>query len=133
VQRNLRWVVPVAGLGALVALFLVLRPDGSPPPGQGGSSPSTSPGGERGADVEVRIDDGRVTAPDHVEVSQGSEVRIEVTADVEDEVHVHGYDIKREVAPGVPARITFAATIPGVFEVELEEAGLLLFRLEVTP
>jgi hypothetical protein len=56
-----------------------------------------------------------------------------VHADVSDEVHVHGYDIHGDVSPESPSSITFTADAPGVFEVELESAGLLLFELKVSP
>jgi heme/copper-type cytochrome/quinol oxidase subunit 2 len=45
---------------------------------------------------------------------------------------VHGYDLKGDVAPGRPAIIEFTANVPGVFEVELEEAGLKLVELQVS-
>jgi hypothetical protein len=60
-------------------------------------------------------------------------VRILVRADVSDHVHLHGYDLMADVAPGEPARIDFVANAPGVFEVELEDAGKLLFELEIVP
>ena len=56
---------------------------------------------------------------------------ITIVADVTDEVHVHGYDLLATVTPDGPAVIEFAATIPGVFEVELEGAHLELLLLEV--
>ena len=58
-------------------------------------------------------------------------VTIRVTSDAADEVHVHGYDKRVEVAPGRTAELTFVANIPGVFEVELERSHKLLFTLEV--
>ncbi|MBT8247352.1 MAG: hypothetical protein KJN73_06025 [Acidimicrobiia bacterium] len=54
-----------------------------------------------------------------------------VTADTEDEIHVHGYDITGSVTPATPGTVTFVADIPGVFDVEFENAGLLLVVLEV--
>ncbi|WP_369132726.1 hypothetical protein [Modestobacter sp. I12A-02662] len=64
-------------------------------------------------------------------VELGSPVRIEVTADLLDEVHVHGYDLTADTVPGQPVSVEFTADIPGVFEVELHESGLLLTRLQV--
>ena len=52
---------------------------------------------------------------------KGDRVVVVVTSDVTDHVHVHGYDLLRDVAPGAPARIAFRATIPGRFEIELED------------
>jgi heme/copper-type cytochrome/quinol oxidase subunit 2 len=66
-------------------------------------------------------------------VRQGRQVRFVVRSDVADEVHVHGYDLMRDVAPGQPAQISFRATIPGRFEVELEDRGLAIAQLEVRP
>lgn len=74
---------------------------------------------------QVSGDTGRITAP------TGDQVTITVTSDVADEIHLHGYDLSAPVGPDTPATLTFQATIPGVFEVELEELGTLLFSLQV--
>jgi hypothetical protein len=66
-----------------------------------------------------------------VRVSRGTSVRLVVRADVEDEVHVHGYDLTAGVAPGHPARIEFEADQRRRFIVELEHLHLHLFRLRV--
>ncbi len=54
-----------------------------------------------------------------------------LTADVTDEVHVHGYDYYLDLTPGVAVELAFVADIPGIFEIELEGSGLLLFELVV--
>lgn len=66
-------------------------------------------------------------------VNMGERVVIGVTADVSDEVHLHGYDLSRAVAPGRPARLALRAAIAGGFEIELEERGLQIGELEVRP
>ena len=38
-----------------------------------------------------------------------------------------------DVAPGAPARIAFRATIPGRFEIELEDRGVQIAELTVNP
>ena len=58
-------------------------------------------------------------------------VTIRVTSDAADEVHVHGYDKRVQVAAGSTAEVTFVANIPGVFEVEFERSHRQLFTLEV--
>ena len=65
-------------------------------------------------------------------------MRIVVAADAPDEIHLHGYDLTREAAPGAPARFNFTADLEGVFEIEshtAEDAGLdpLVARLLVNP
>ncbi len=67
-----------------------------------------------------------------VEVDLGSVVALRVTADTSDELHVHGYDILREVSDGHPVHFAFTAEIPGVWEVELHGSGRLLVLLEVS-
>jgi len=82
--------------------------------------------------IALTVTAGKVSgATGRVDVDLGSEVRIEVTADVADEVHVHGYDLMVDTVPGRPVTVEFTADVPGVFEVELEESKLPLTRLQV--
>lgn len=153
-KSYVRWIILGAGIGAAVGLFVLLRPESAPDdrsapvspaatvsptpsPGQSGSpteepsqSPSQTP---EEALIEVTVRDGEVDGPLKPQVEQGQTVRIVVDTDVADEVHVHGYDLMAEVEPGRPAELVFEATAPGVFEVELEDAGLLLLQLKVVP
>lgn len=83
--------------------------------------------------IEVEIAGGEVLGgPSVVAVELGSIVRLAVTVDVADHVHVHGYDLFADVGPGSPTEIVFSADVPGVFEVELEESHLLLVEIEVS-
>ena len=50
-----------------------------------------------------------------------------------DEIHVHGYDLKKDVTAGGSVEFDFTATIEGRFEVELENAGTQIAMLEVDP
>ena len=82
--------------------------------------------------IVVEVKGGKVSGvADTVEVAVGDEVILVVSSDKPDEVHVHGYDQTDEVGPKERAEIKFTADIPGVFEVELEEATQLLFELQV--
>lgn len=65
-------------------------------------------------------------------VKKGDRVVLVVTADVTDHIHLHGYDVFRDIAPGKPARLPFKATIPGRFEVELEDRGIPIADITVT-
>ncbi|HUG66080.1 MAG TPA: hypothetical protein VMK83_12760 [Gaiellaceae bacterium] len=66
-------------------------------------------------------------------VAKGDRVVLVVTSDVTDHIHLHGYDIMRDVVPGKPARLQFRATIPGRFEVELEDRRVPIADITVTP
>jgi hypothetical protein len=81
--------------------------------------------------VMVSYAGGKVTSPTEVAVKVGEVVVIDATSDVPEEIHVHTYDKKLDLQPGVLSRLTFTADIPGVHEVELEKAHKQLFRLRV--
>lgn len=66
-------------------------------------------------------------------VAKGERVVLVVRSDVADQVHLHGYDLMRNVAAGGTARIRFQATVPGRFEVELEDRGAQIAELTVRP
>jgi hypothetical protein len=67
----------------------------------------------------------------NVRVRRGEEIMLTVRADVEEEVHVHGYDLSAAVAPGHPAKISFVADQQGEFIIELEHLHLHIAELRV--
>jgi hypothetical protein len=96
------------------------------------SSGSGTPSDGAGQRIEVTFAHGQASGDTgRVQVASGTAVTLVVTSDVADEVHVHGYDIEKELTPGEPVTLQFDATIAGVFEVELHEAGTVLLRLQV--
>jgi hypothetical protein len=97
------------------------------------SCPAAPPLADNATVVTATVTGTTVTT-DHAQwsVKLGSRVRIAVTADVADEVHVHGYDKKQDTVPGCPTAIDFTANIPGTVEVELESKGLHLFDLKAS-
>ena len=97
-----------------------------------GSQATTTTAGFSGVLIEATVTGDKVeTASRRVRIDRGQKVRIRVQADRAEEVHLHGYDLSGDVAPGRPAVIDFTADAPGVFEVELEQAKLRLFELQV--
>lgn len=142
--------VPLAAI-ALSTLVLVVAACGSdqdPAIGGGATSSSTtatsagasSTDGETttttaaaGATViEVTVSGGRPEGGVRTEsVELGEQVELRVTSDEADEIHVHGYDLYADLAPGEPTALTFTADIPGQFEVELHGTGTALLTLQV--
>ncbi|MCW2607889.1 MAG: uncharacterized protein JWO60_2582, partial [Frankiales bacterium] len=83
-------------------------------------------------EVDLTVVGGKVTGDTgRVRIGLGDRVRLTVTADVADEVHLHGYDLHADTAAGQAASLEFVADRPGIFEVELEESRLALTRLQV--
>jgi FtsP/CotA-like multicopper oxidase with cupredoxin domain len=96
------------------------------------SEATTTAAGFAGVLIGATVTGDKVeTASRRVRIDRGQKVRIRVQADRAEEVHLHGYDLSADVAPGRPAVIDFTADAPGVFEVELEQAKLKLFELQV--
>ncbi|TFV78278.1 hypothetical protein E4P39_03370 [Blastococcus sp. CT_GayMR19] len=93
------------------------------------SAAPTTPAGQR---IVVTVTGGQVTGDTgRVPVAAGEQVTLVVTSDVADELHLHGYDLRTALTPGTPAELSFEATVPGVFEVELHDAGTVLLSLQV--
>jgi hypothetical protein len=127
-------------VGLLLALALPLAgcagkaPDStaSAPSGAAASSASGASSAAAEQRIEVTFAGGKAGGDTgRVQVAAGTAVTLVVTSDVADEVHVHGYDIEKEVTPGTPVTLQFDATIAGVFEVELHKAETVLLRLQV--
>ncbi len=89
--------------------------------------------------TQIRMRGGSVVGgAKDIEVERGDTVHIVVSSDAADEIHLHGYDITRNAAPGQPARFSFKANAEGAFEIEshvAEDAGRdpLVARLVVQP
>lgn len=84
-------------------------------------------------EIKVSVASGKVTPGTSIhKVKKGQTVRIVVTVDKADEVHVHGYDIEKELGAGETGTIEFKADQTGRFEVESHKNGLQLFQFEVS-
>ncbi|MGH8926965.1 MAG: hypothetical protein ACRDWH_01340 [Acidimicrobiia bacterium] len=82
----------------------------------------------------IKVEDGvKTEGLDTLSVRVGETIRFEVEADVADEVHVHGFDLHFDTVPGEEIVVEFLAEATGIFEVELESAGLHILDIEVTP
>ena len=158
-SRNL-WVGLGVGAGVIilaVVLFLALRPDDSDNSADTTSeaqatTTTTEATTEVTTTVQTTTEQVTTTTPAsqpqrvlvvvenaepvggvrQVPVEEGTEVELVVRADVEDEVHLHGYDLTADVAPGQPARITFTADLVGEFEAELEDRSVRIVELVVS-
>jgi hypothetical protein len=151
--RNQRIGLVVIALAVAVVAFVVARPgddDETEPASTSTQQPAQSGGDDTEANHEtVQPAEPPVTRisltggvlkgdPQPIRAEKGDVVRIVVSSDVADEIHLHGYDIEREAGPGKPARFRFKADVEGAFELEshaAEDAGEepLIARLLVGP
>ena len=113
------------------------QPDAAPPAEAGGAPQPESEEPEEepeaaGQVIELEIIDGKLEGGARREaVNLGDETTLRVIGNSRGEVHVHGYDLHLHLEEGA-GELVFEASIPGVFEVELEESHTLLIRLEVS-
>lgn len=158
-----RVALAAATLGLLLSLFLALRPDDedgttatTPPPAATTTeaatttdAPATTEEPPPPATTEAPPATTTVAGPAVVRivvvggqpeggirrasVRRGREVIVRVSSDVADHIHLHGYDLIADVAPGAPAELTFVADVPGRFEIELEDRGVPIADLTVRP
>jgi hypothetical protein len=68
-----------------------------------------------------------------LEYSAGEEIRFRVSSDAAEEIHVHGYDIAKDVPAGGTVEFDFPAELEGIYEAELEELGVQIIELRVNP
>ncbi len=130
-----RVVLLLAAVAAVVVLFFVLRDDeAGDEVVQGTSTPASQQQPEAAVfEIEV-IGTAPVGGVEDLEVEKGEKVEIVVsTPDTTDHIHLHGYDLTADLAPGRPAKIGLEADIEGIFEVELEEAVAQIAELTVNP
>jgi hypothetical protein len=124
-------------------LFAVLRDDGE------GKSESEKAGKATTPAQTTNTPDNTVTKPEITTIvikngkpvggiaeltyDKGEQVRFKVDSDVSDEIHVHGYDLMKDVEAGGSVSFGFPATIEGIFEAELEGRGEQILELTVNP
>lgn len=73
---------------------------------------------------------GKVT---ELEYTEGERARFRVRSPQPEEIHVHGYDIYRDIPAGETVTVSFPADITGIFEIELHNAGEPIAELRVNP
>ena len=91
------------------------RAASSGPNGNSGNSTASAASTD---DVVINLpiaDRDTTLARDDLRVSQGDTVRLVFEADEEGEIHLHGYDLTAEVAPGHPGELVFEASTAGAF------------------
>jgi hypothetical protein len=93
---------------------------------------TTTQGGPTSTVIPIAIKDGKPAGGiTRASVPKGQTVDLVVQSDVADEVHVHGYDLHKDVEAGGQVQIIFKADITGVFEAELENRKLQILELTV--
>ena len=104
----------------LVVGYLLIR---------GGGDKSDSGGGATVRVVNAKPEGG----VKKLEFKKGDQVNFKVVSDTADEIHVHGYDLMKDVEKGGSVSFSFKGSIDGRFVVELEDHKQQIAELDVTP
>src|SRR3954452_16875568 len=136
-SRNGRIVLIAAALAVALAAFALLKSGNND---NGNDKTSASPSATTNAPApptaqRITIRNGKAVGGVHkITVTKGDTLRLIVSSpDTKQEIHVHGYDLMRDMAPGQPASFKFKASIEGVFEIELEDTATKIASLQVRP
>jgi hypothetical protein len=70
---------------------------------------------------------------EELEYSAGEEIRFRVSSDAAEEIHVHGYDLMKDVPAGGTVEFDFPAELEGIYEAELEGLGVQIIELRINP
>jgi hypothetical protein len=123
-QRGLsgrqRAALLIAAIAVIVVAFVLIS--------SGGSDDKS------GGSTTVRVVDAK---PDggikKLAFKKGDQVQFTVVSDTADEIHVHGYDLMKDVPKGGSVSFSFKGSIEGRFVVELEDHKQQIAELDVTP
>jgi hypothetical protein len=141
VSQGSRTALILAAVAALIGGFILAN--GSGDDDNGSDATTTTSAATTGATTNtppvvlvrtINVVDGK---PDGGIVSlkfkKGERVRFKVDSDTADEIHVHGYDLMKDVEAGGTVSFSFAGTIDGKFEIELEDHKQQIASLTVEP
>ncbi len=84
---------------------------------------------------KIEIKDGEpVGGVQEIEVSEGDELRVDITTDTADELHLHGFDVYLDIVPGKANELVVEnADIGGVLELESHSTGVVIAEISVVP
>jgi hypothetical protein len=120
-----RVLVGVAAVAAAVVLLIVLS--------SGGSNESATSDAGKVPTIVVGKDGKPVGGIADLTYKKGDQIHFRVKSAVADEIHVHGYDLMKDVKAGGTVAFDFPASIEGVFEAELEGRKEQIIELRVEP
>lgn len=105
-------------------------PDEPDPDDTATPTPTETPTATATPEPPPLLEGGKVTK---LRFTEGDTVTFRVVSDVPEEVHVHGYDIAKDLEPGKVVTVSFKGDITGIFEIEYEHAGEQIGQLRVDP
>jgi heme/copper-type cytochrome/quinol oxidase subunit 2 len=141
-SRSSRILAVLGALVVLVIAFFALSPGGSDKPatttttarGSAPGPPTTTAAASPNLATIVVRSGKPVGGVQKITVNKGDRVAIQVSSpDTSDEIHLHGYNLKRNLKGGGLVRFDFKANADGIYVIELEGSGTQIGQLVVNP
>lgn len=112
----------------LVALWAFMAPS---PPVIGAAAPVISSAPSATHQWQLRDDD--INGPSEIVATIGDTLTLEFISDVDDEIHLHGYERALSLRANMPASLTLSLMHSGQFELESHRLHRVLGHLRVEP
>jgi cupredoxin-like protein len=124
-STNQRVALVASVVAVAVVAFVIAKP------GDNGKSQSQS---NTTSVTRIEIKNGRaVGGIKKIVVQKDQPIRIVVSVDKPQPVHLHGYSIEKEIKPGKPATYSFRAKNEGAYEMESHASNQKVAILRVEP
>jgi plastocyanin len=68
-----------------------------------------------------------------VSVKKGDRARFKVVSDADHEIHLHGFDIAKDVKAGGSVTYNVKTDAPGIYEFEIEDTTTKIGQVKVEP
>ncbi len=109
-----------------------LTPSTADTPGADRSSKPTGPAPTNIKTVSISLANGKVSpAPQRIELRKGEKLTLKFLSDHDDAIHVHGFEVERQLSAQVPAQIQLTGGAAGIFDVESHHPELKLLQIVV--
>ena len=131
-MQNKSIVYVLVGLALIAGLFVLLRPKQQ---SEQTNNTAPPPALEPAVQTFNLVIKGKklISGPQTITLKEGDEVKITITADEDEEWHLHGYDKSAQLEKDKPVEIAFTANISGRFIYELELSKTDIGVIEVQP
>jgi hypothetical protein len=138
-SNKLRALAGIAVVAVAIVLLVVLKDDSGGGDSSNSSATNSMSGGHGGDSASAKVPTIAIRGGKPVggiaelTYAEGDRIHFKVRSDVSDEIHIHGYDLMKDVEAGGTVSFDFPATIEGVFEAELEGRKEQIAELRVNP
>jgi hypothetical protein len=132
-QRSQR-IGLIAAAAVVAVVAVIIASSGGDDSSDKGNTATTPSGSTKPAVPTIQIKDGTpVGGVQTIEVNKGDTLSFRVKSDADHEIHLHGYDVAKDVSAGGQVTYRLKADIDGIFEAEIEDLKEQIAEIRVNP